>query len=727
MATSSDKIDFSRISYEVRKHKWYFIASFVIVMGIAILYMLKKNPEFKIHADVLVEQPQSATGSGGFAKLMQTFSMGHIGAGSVEDEILVVESRSLLADAVKSLGLNYQHTEKSGMRKKSLYRKSPVDIASTIDLDTLQKGATFQVKLHADGKADIKVKGKFFSTLYEKNGAALPIDVKLPIGTFRISKTQFFKPGKERDVEVELQGTPRLCEKIAKILSVDLISHKANGISFTYVDEDKQRGKDLLAKIIELYNVRRLREERDKTETEIAFIDNRIATLMMQMSDSEKKLEDYKTANDLTDIAAEAEVLLKQTSLNKSSIVELQTQLSVLDMICEFLEDPANKYSMIPVSSGVNNESAAKSIASYNDLILERMKLDVSAKSDNQALKTLNKQIDGMRQGVVLTMQKARESARIAYDDFVREGGTYASRLRQLPSHERQYVDLYREAEIQNNLYIFLLQQRESNSLKFSTKAIVRIIDPPYNDVKKVWPRGSIVLGLALLLSLLLPYAAGAVTSLRLRRIAVPADIARLSVIPVVSTMPENAEEEQRALRRLRDHLLSESKAATVAVTSPTVNIESSAFAASLAQSFTATGRRVALVDFSADRTAAHRLGASIQTSLTDCFSGNASIDSAQAEAIDGIQVVASGSAADLDMISSTEFDTLLDRFKQYNDIVIINGDDFDKYSALKAVAHRVDRIMAYVPSGCESRHLKALDRELASLPVACGYVLQEK
>ena len=45
MATSSDKVDFSRLRYEIRKHWWWFIASFAAMMAIAAVYMLKNNPE----------------------------------------------------------------------------------------------------------------------------------------------------------------------------------------------------------------------------------------------------------------------------------------------------------------------------------------------------------------------------------------------------------------------------------------------------------------------------------------------------------------------------------------------------------------------------------------------------------------------------------------------------------------------------------------------------------
>ena len=58
MATSSDKVDFSRLRYEIRKHWWWFIASFAAMMAIAAVYMLKNNPEFKFHADIMNEQEE---------------------------------------------------------------------------------------------------------------------------------------------------------------------------------------------------------------------------------------------------------------------------------------------------------------------------------------------------------------------------------------------------------------------------------------------------------------------------------------------------------------------------------------------------------------------------------------------------------------------------------------------------------------------------------------------
>ena len=155
MATSSDKVDFSRLRYEIRKHWWWFIASFAAMMAIAAVYMLKNNPEFKFHADIMIEQEEGGGIGGGMMQMMKQFSMGSFGGGSVDDEMAVLQSRSLLCEAINKLGLQYDYKGVDGMRKLSLYRKSPVELSTNVDLDTLQSGATFKIHLRPDGKIDV--------------------------------------------------------------------------------------------------------------------------------------------------------------------------------------------------------------------------------------------------------------------------------------------------------------------------------------------------------------------------------------------------------------------------------------------------------------------------------------------------------------------------------------------------------------------------------------------
>ena len=715
MATSSDKVDFSRLRYEIRKHWWWFIASFAAMMAIAAVYMLKNNPEFKFHADIMIEQEEGGGMGGGMMQMMKQFSMGSFGGGSVDDEMAVLQSRSLLCEAINKLGLQYDYKGVDGMRKLSLYRKSPVELSTNVDLDTLQSGATFKINLRSDGKIDVKVKGKWFSTLFKQDGMTLPATVKLPDGAFTIRRTAFYKAGVERKLTVEVNGTAQTYDDYSKIYYADVPSLKSNGITLFYQDEDKQRGKDLLNMVVELYNIRRLREEQTKASREIAFIDDRLASLTSQLSESEKQLEEFKTANDVTDIAAEAKVLLEQTSKNKASIVGLQTQLSIFDMICEFLDDPKNKYSMIPVTSGQDYESAAKSIESYNQLILERTKLDMAAKHDNKALQALNKQIDGMRGGVIETMRKARESAEIAYNDFVREDGKYASRLKQLPSHERRYVDLYRDTEIKNNLYIFLLEQRESNALKFGVQEIGRIIDPAYHEVKKAWPKGSIVFGAALVLAIIIPLLILMLRAIRTKRIMIRQDLEKLTDFEIVGEVADNG---QAGMRRVRDRLIASEGVGVVAIACVKSESGTAGIAAALATSFGNALRKAVVVDLCGNSSAA--------ASLDDYIVGKATIDSVVGENAGGFDVIASKGDQSIDLIASEQFAVLVDSLRKNYDYVILAGDAFGDYSAFSVVATMADRMLGCVEAGELRENFTEFDNELKALSLPSGYVFQK-
>lgn len=711
MATNSDKVDFSRLRYEIRKHWWWFVASFVAMTAIATVYMLKNNPEFKFHADIMVEQEDGGGMGGGMAAMMKQFSMGSFGGGSVDDELVVLQSRSLLCEAINKLGLQYNYKEASGMRKLSLYRKSPVELSTTTDLDTLQSGATFKIHLRADGKIDVKVKGKWFSTLFEQSGMSLPATVKLPDATFTIHRTAFYKAGAERDIIAEVNGTAQTFEDYSKIYYADVPSMKANSITLFYQDEDKQRGKDLLNMIVELYNIRRLREEQTKAKREIAFIDDRLATLTSQLSESEKQLEEFKTANDVTDIAAEAKVLLEQTSKNKASIVGLQTQLSIFDMICEFLDDPKNKYSMIPVTSGQDYESAAKSIDDYNQLILERTKLDMAAKHDNKALQALNKQIDGMRDGVILTLRKARESAEIAYNDFVREDGKYASRLKKLPSHERQYIDLYRDTEIKNNLYIFLLEQRESNALKFGVQEIGRIIDPAYHEVKKAWPKGSIVFGAALFMSILIPLLILALRAIRTKRIIIRQDLEKATDIEILE---EISKDNHTGMRRVRDRLIATDGVEVIAVACAKTESGTEGTAEQLATSFSSALKKAVVINLN---------NGFSDNSLEDYLIGDTAIDSIVNDSGEGYDIIRSRTEQTIDLLASDRFDALVDQLKRNYDYVIIAGGSFGDYSALSTAARLSDRLICKVDSGILSKDFSIFNNELKALDKPCGYI----
>lgn len=737
MARNSDKIDFSRVTYEIKKHWYVYLITFIVITGICGTYWLIKSPVYAFHAKLIVEQDETSTPSGGLDQMMQAFALGGSGSVSVQDEVLVLQSRSLMTDVIATLGLNSEYTEKQGVKNVPLYKNSAVhlDIPQSV-LDTLQEGFEVKVKTHNNGSVDVRVGGGLFAKdLFNIKNAHLPVNVKTPAGSFQLSATDKYNTKDEKDIKITVTGTNELVETYLESVVIYVESLKTNSIILEYEDNNIQRGKDILNTLISHFNARRKMEKIKTANEKIRFIDERLAIVSQELNTADKEIEKFKTENDLTDIMAEAGIILEQTSVNKASIVGLQTQLAVFDMICDFLEDPANRYSMIPVTSGVEYEGAAKSIETYNNLVLERTKLDMSAKKDNKALVTLNKQIDSMRAGVVQTLQKARESAEIAYNDFVREDNKYGARIRQLPAHERIYLSLMRDREVKNQLYIFLLQQRESNSLELGTAPIGRIIDEAYNEYWKISPRGSILLAISILLTSILPSIYYVFRSVKMRKLCVAGDIETLSASHVALCLPNpesdvfgNNQETLNNFRKLRNKVVTEGVRNIVITTAN--NYDNASFVATgIAKTLRMAAKKPLIIDVESNTTIAATLGCTPTANLVDYLNNPANTLETVVTHCNDFDIIASGTAGldSCDILYHERFRTLIQNAKEKYDNIIICGNTFDGHYSLSAVSEMADSIIGIVSHDTDRKIFEEMEKCIAASDTKYCYIFYKK
>ena len=77
-------------------------------------------------------------------------------------------------------------------------------------------------------------------------------------------------------------------ENYSSQLVIDYASSKSNGIMLELEDNQKQRGLDILNKMFEVYNRRRLAENNTKAISQMKFVDERLAEVTKAMVTSEK-------------------------------------------------------------------------------------------------------------------------------------------------------------------------------------------------------------------------------------------------------------------------------------------------------------------------------------------------------------------------------------------------------------------------------------------------------
>ena len=508
---NNDKIDLRRYIAAAKRYKWLYIAALVVMMSGSIFFALTREPKYEINASMLVESEQSS-GSGALAGLNQMMgmfsSLGGFGGLTSENEVYVAQSNNVLERTVKEMQLNRKYYIREGfMRKKSLYDDSPVLVVADDEyFDTVNGGMQFKIKLNENGSADIKVVKGFTKTYFDKEGLQLPASVETEYGRFMVLASENYEKGEEMSLNVYVKGNETVAEDLAEVLLVDTYDALSDGIVLTYSDANLERGKDILNTMMAEYNEFRLSEKNMKAGKDMDFIDSQLDVMYQSLSQSESALEEFKTENKLSDIPSELAMILESSGRLNELILEAKAQVMMCDLMLNFLAQENNKYSLVP-SFDNGGDAGNEIVMQYNELVLKRMRLMRSAKTDNVALQEVSENIDAMRGVVVESVQRFKENCNASLATLEGQNDKFMARLGDAPKLERQYVNLMRESEMKNSLYLYLLGKKGDYMLQqMSGTMSGSIIDEAYSEsTKPSRMTAYIVVGLAFVMSLLMP------------------------------------------------------------------------------------------------------------------------------------------------------------------------------------------------------------------------------
>ncbi len=603
-------IDFSAIFNKYKRHWWLFAISIVACLALSVLYLYVKKPTYWVYSSVIISDDNDSGGKG--ASLLKNFSLGGGGA-SVDDELIVMNSHELRMKIAKELKTNCTYLEKTGfLKKKEYYHNSPIEVSAPDQLfDTLLNTLKFKINIDDKGKdIHIVVKEGLFKTLADVTADKFPVIVKTSYGIYSVNATKFYHPGKDLNMTAIVTGYVPVAEYYDVKLQASLQSKKSNGISLSILETNIERGKDVLNKLNELYN-KRCQAEKDETAINTGkFIDDRLMLIYNELSTSEAEIEKYKQANGMADMSTDVQTIYQRRGSAENAQVQLETQYSILNMIRDFVKDPSNNGSLIPFNADFS--SAGDAIKAYNELILQKMSLEKSAKSNNVILLGLNEQIDAIRKNMISSINKNLDGMRIRLNEAKSQNSLAQNQLGGIPKKEREFRELYRQQSIKNELYTFLLQKREENALVLAaTTPKGKIVDNAYSMSEPESPNKVAVLLFGLIAGIFLPVIIFYFKNLFTTKFATQEELEGLVNVPVLGEICHNRHRSTlvvkegktssivelfRLLRNNIQFMLPSAEDNVILVTSSVSGEGKSFVSLNLAASFALLGKKVALV-----------------------------------------------------------------------------------------------------------------------------------
>ena len=688
----SFKTDTLHLREEIEKYlfhwKW-FLLGLIIAIGGAYIYLRYTPKQYKVQSTILIQDKDKES----FSSELSAFKdLGLVASNNsmFDTEMGILKSRGIMSQVVKTLDLNISYFRQGRIIKTEVYQDEVPFKLIFFENDTLiyEKDTIFTVKPISntefnflDNDGNILAKHSFGE------------NISSPVGDFMLtpSKTLDYNIGIEYMVQIApIDKVIEYYQRHTKIVPVD---KRSSLVSISLEDRVRKKAILILKTLIEQYNFSAINDKSKITENTDKFINERINAISEELTLVDKDVETFKSSNQLTDMGSEASLILKSSDALEKEIVNISTQIKLVDFVSEHIED--NSGDLIPANLGLDDVALNQSTLKYNELLLERNRILQSSSTLNPVIVNLDDQITKLRASIAQSLVNLKSSLTISLQDFRAQEFRLRSKITSVPKQEREFRDIQRQQQIIETLYLYLLQKREENAITLAaTEPNAKIIDVPFGSKVPVSPRKLIIYPIALLLGLVVPFICVYLVFLLDNKVHHIEDIENALIAPVLGDVPKTKKskhiiekdetspfaESFRIIRTNVYFMLSKLKDSSKSIfISSTINGEGKTlFAINLAKALSFSSKKVLLIggDIRNPKLAKY-LNMSNKEGLTHYLMDSGISEESLIESVDGLSIdlIQSGIIPPnpSELLMNERFDELLNFARENYDYIVVD------------------------------------------------------
>lgn len=495
--------------------KWiWFLVSVIVICGFAYYKVIRKMPVYLRTEQVLIKDEDSGNSIDGIASAFSSFGLGRVRS-NVYNEIITFKSPALMTQVAKQLDLQVDVNQIKFPHGTSLFGATQPYLFRFPDLGEENYGhfimtVSPQGALSLERFVSVNDAGKAVKHK-EVVSARLGVPARTPIGRVVITPNPEFTgalPKKETKYSVTHNGLHSTVESLQSNLGVDLADRDADVIEITIKNTDIPRAEAILSTMVEIYNQDWIKDKNRVSAATNEFIDERLAVIETELGGVDNNILSYKSRTMVPDLEESAKLNMHTSSQLDNEIMTAVNQMQMSQYLKEYVTNPANANSVIPVNTGTGSNQLEVQIANYNQTLLARNNVEASTSANNPLVQDYDAQLKGQREAVIRAVNAQVEASRRAVLNMEAQKNKVKANLAEGPQQAKALLSIERQQKVKEELYLYLLQKREENELsrKF-TADNTRVITPPYGSSSPVEPKKKIVLAIAFLISILLPAA----------------------------------------------------------------------------------------------------------------------------------------------------------------------------------------------------------------------------
>ncbi len=578
-----------------------FLIAIAIAIGVAYTYIRYATPIYEATATVIIKDEKKGNEESKLVESLDQISSKKI----VENEIEIIQSRKLMEDVVRDIGLYAPIYEKGDVHDVLAYTTSPVSIIALFP-DSLQYFKRIDLNYNKNTQQVI---------LNHKYNFPLDSFVTTPFGKLKFIPNKYLNSDTaHKQLYFSLNQPKDLVPGYLSGLKVEAASKLSSIVDLSYRDPNPVRAENILNQLIESYQESANEEKDALAKNTLAFVNNRLALVSHDLDSIEKKVQQFKSGNQAVDISAQGQLYLQNVSVNDQKLGDVNTQIAVLDKVQDFVKSNSDsKGGIVPSTLGISDPQLSQLIDKLYNSELEYDNLKKTVGENNPSLVAIKDRINKIKPSILSNINSQRQSLIATRDNITATNNTYNSVLQSVPQKERELLDISREQQIKSNLYSFLLQKKEESEIAYaSSVSNSRVVDYAQASPDPVSPRKLLIYALSIVVFIGVSGTFIFIKEFLTGKVLYRHEIESLTSIPIIGEIAFDKSkdkiviekgtrsfvaEEFRKLRISLSFLGIDSSHKKILITSSISGEGKSFISANLAVSLSLTGKKVVLVD----------------------------------------------------------------------------------------------------------------------------------